>query len=203
MALLAFSSLMAMSACASSPEGAAEVEPDEYARRGPPQCMQQDYSALNMSIRTCVQDFGPTTALPEEARMRNPYVVTIVDTPKGKFSNPLIWFLEVERDGEVIIDRRFSDVEGADIQTEAVGERVEIRSAVPLSEEGELEPGTYDIRYRTEDGEEVGTTTIVVEEEQDGQPAPTEPAPTEPAPTEPAPTEPAPIEPAPTEPAPQ
>jgi hypothetical protein len=153
-------------ACASSPGvDDAEVEPDEYARRGPPQCSQQDYGALNMSIRTCVQDFGPTT-LPEAAQMRNPYVVTVVDTPQGKFSNPLIWSMEVERDGEVIIDRRFSD-EGADVQTEAIGERVEIRSAVPLTGEGELEPGTYEIRYRTEEGEEVGTSTIVVEPDAD------------------------------------
>jgi predicted small secreted protein len=163
-AIVLVSAATAFAGCTTG-EGIAEDEDEGLAQRGPPQCTQRDYSALNMSIRTCVQDFGPAT-LPEEAQMRNPYVVTVVDTPQGKFSNPLIWSLEVERDGELVIDRRFND-EGSDVQTEAIGERVEIRSAVPLTAEGELEPGTYEIRYRTDDGDEVGTTTITVEPKQE------------------------------------
>lgn len=145
-----------VAACATSNEAG---DDQKYARRGPPQCSEQDLSALNMNIRTCVQPFGPTT-LPEEMRMRNPYVVTVVNTPQGTFSNPAIWTMEVRRDGELIVERTFTETEAA---IEREGSFVEFRQAVPLTEQGELEPGTYEIRYRTEDGDELGTTTIEVE----------------------------------------
>ncbi|QDG50400.1 hypothetical protein FIV42_06530 [Persicimonas caeni] len=144
-----------LTACATSPDTG---DDERYARRGPPQCSEQDLSAFNMNIRTCVQPFGPTT-LPEEARFRNPYVVTVVNTPAGTFSNPTAWTVEVRRDGELIVERAFTETEAA---IERESSFVEFRSAVPLTEEGELEPGTYEIRYRDEQGEDIGTTTIEV-----------------------------------------
>lgn len=167
----------ALGACATSAQKNDPVA-REMSRGGPPPCTRQDVGPLNISIETCVQyaglgqeGFGPNT-LPVEMNMRYPYVVTVVDTPKGKFSNPLIWSVEVSRDGEPLVEQQFGAEEAA-VETQSEGERVEIRSAIPLSEEGELVPGTYQFRYRTESGEEVGTTTVEVPEsdaQQDSQP---------------------------------
>lgn len=159
-ALCLFSALLlaaSLPACATSPDTG---DDERYARRGPPQCSEQDLSAFNMNIRTCVQPFGPTT-LPEEMRMRNPYVVTVVNTPAGTFSNPTAWTVEVRRDGELLVERAFTESESAIEQDESL---VEFRTAVPLTPAGELEPGTYEIRYRSVEGDEIGTTTIEVPE---------------------------------------
>ncbi len=153
--------------CATSAQKKNPVD-REMSRYGPPLCTQQDVSPLSMSIQTCVQNslpnqqgFGPNT-LPDYMQMRNPYVVTVVNTPKGTFSNPLMWNVEISRNGEVVAERKFSAAEAA-VQTQPEeGSRVQIRSAIPLGEGGKLEPGTYEFRYSTPQGKELGTTTIEV-----------------------------------------
>ncbi len=155
-------------ACATG-SGADEDPEERYASKGPPQCSEQDISAFDMNIRTCVQPFGPTT-LPEEMRMRDPFVVTVVRTPQGTFSNPTAWTMEVRRDGELIVERAFTDNTEARVEPE--GSMVEFRQAVPLTDEGELEPGTYEIRYRSVEGDELGTTTIEVEPTEGQEEAP-------------------------------
>lgn len=155
---------LGLPACATSSDTNAE---ERYAQRGPPQCSEQDLSAFKMSIRTCVQPFGPAT-LPEEARMRNPYVVTVVNTPAGTYSNPAAWTVEVRRDGELIVERAFTESESAIEQDDSL---VEFRTAVPLTPDGDLEAGTYEIRYRSVEGDEIGTTTIEVPASGEGEAA--------------------------------
>lgn len=159
--VLFFLAALSLVGCASSKDEQRDIDVErELARGGPPQCTVQDLGATNLSIQTCVQNYAPETLL-EEARMRNPYVVTVIDTPAGKFSNPTMWSVEVVRDGQVLVERQFG-AEAAAVETGEEGERVEIRSAVPLPEEGELAPGTYQIRYRVLEEGEVGETTIEV-----------------------------------------
>jgi hypothetical protein len=153
LSLLVAASLVA--GCATSGDSRDRELRDE----GPPQCVRQDLMAFNSTIRTCVQSFGPST-LPEEMQPRNPHVVTVVDTPRGQFSYPLTWSMEVRRDGELVVEREFAE---GDTAVEEGDDRLEIRSALPLAEDEELVPGIYEFRYRTSEGEDVGTTTIEVQ----------------------------------------
>ncbi len=155
-----------ITACATGNDGPRDPLEDEIAERGPSQCVQQDIGPMNSTIVSCVQDFGPST-LPEEMQMRNPHVVSVIETPRGSFGNPLTWSMEVRRDGELIIEREFGEDDAVVEEEEG---RAEIRSAVPLNEEDEqLVPGIYEFRYLQDEQGEVGTTTIEVEPPEEGE----------------------------------
>lgn len=133
-------------------------ERSERERQRPADCVEQDFSAINSSVRTCVRDFGPN-ALPDEMQMRQPHAVTTLRTPEGRYSNPLTWSVEVSRDGEFLIEREFGE---DDTVVEEGEEGTEIQSVLPFEDDEEIEPGVYEFRYQVEDEGEVGTTTIEV-----------------------------------------
>lgn len=154
-----------LTACATGNDGPRDPLEDEIADRGPSQCVRQDIGPMNSTIVSCVQDFGPST-LPEEMQMRNPHVVSVIETPGGSFGNPLTWSMEVRRDGELIIEREFGEDDAVVEEEEG---RAEIRSAVPLNEEEQLVPGIYEFRYLQDEQGEVGTTTIEIEPPEEGE----------------------------------
>ena len=162
-ALLTLIASVALVACATGSQ--AEGDDEQQARGGPPRCTMQDIGpAGNVRVQTCVEPYGPET-LPEEMQPRHPYVVTVVDTPYGTFSNPLRWSFELIRDGEVVFTR---DFEESETTVERTGDRTQIRSTVPLPEQVEIEPGIYEFRYLDSEAGELGTTTIEVEEPEEG-----------------------------------
>lgn len=122
-------------------------------------CVERDAATPGVRIRTCLQVTAPES-LPDEMRRQGPWVVTVVETPAGTFSNPLAWTLEVQRDGQVVARQAFSAPE-ATVEAVEEGEELEIRASTPIGAGVSIEPGTYRFRYQQQ-GEEIGTTEMDV-----------------------------------------
>lgn len=149
-----------LGACAST-QGERQVTGMD-AQRTAQNCVQGQGIGGSITYETCLVD-RPGRDFSPMSEMARPELVTVLRTPVGTFANPTRWTVEIRRNGEFVLRR---DVDGI-LQDAREGDQyIEVRSRTPLTELEEIEPGTYEILYFSEDDETpAATTTIEVDEE--------------------------------------
>ncbi|MFU8803117.1 MAG: hypothetical protein ACNA8W_04830 [Bradymonadaceae bacterium] len=152
--------VMGLAACATQTGERQVIGMD--AERTATNCVQGHAIGGSVQFETCLVPSRGRDMVPM-GEMHQPQVATIVRTPVVAFSNPTRWSVEVRRDGALVIRRQLDGLL-QDVRDE--DEFIEFHSETPLGEMEEIEPGTYEIIYFSEDDEEpTSTTTIVVGED--------------------------------------
>ncbi|MBA2664009.1 MAG: hypothetical protein H0U74_17095 [Bradymonadaceae bacterium] len=130
-------------------------------------CVQDQMLAGRIVFRTCLVSSPHPTGMRDDQEYR-PQIATVVRSPAGAFGNPMIWTVEVRRNGELVMRRALDDL---DLQVLEHQDSLEIESVAPLGGMREMEPGRYVVTYSRNDGSNESVShTIVIEDE--GEEAP-------------------------------